>query len=542
MLKCCDIALANSNWSAKIDRLAKEQYSIPSEILMESAGALSAQKIIQYFSEHIKTHSVMVLCGPGHNGGDGLVLARHLHSLGIAVWVFAADETLSALVKTQKERLNSQKISIYSLNDFNKIKEKVKEVSIIVDALFGVGLTRDIEGYYGDLVEWINRYSRESGLDKGFVVSLDVPSGLGVDTGQIMGVCVRADLTLTYGLRKLGFYLQDGPGVVGHIVVLSIGFPRSLLKSSENKHFLVTKKWVSSVLPKRAAKDHKASQGHLLVLAGSPGFWGAGELCSVAAYRMGAGYVTWARQIDTDTVGRHHLQDMSPHLNNLFKSSDMRFAAKHGGLPWTLGKLDLQSRDMHAEKTRQNIGGDTPRFALKAKLVLSKLFKRGDLHNLQNSDNNVKAAAAQSLPFGGRRRRVAGDTGKHNLQSSDIDAAESRRNICGDTPPDVLQQRIEDKNLFLGKTAVVIGPGLAVSESTKNLVKRLMQTQLPVIMDASALAVCAQEKIFPLPSNWVITPHSGELGRFLVLKVVRWIRIVVLMHFVQVRNYPVLFY
>lgn len=370
--------LSLSNESAQRDRVAKERYSISSEILMESAGALSAREISSHPSWIAST--VMIFCGPGHNGGDGLALARHLYSDGVRVAVFCSGKTSSPLIEKQKKRLSSQGISLYPLEQ-EKIQKTAGKASLIVDALFGVGLSRNIEGNYLKLIQWINAASQP-------VVSLDIPSGLNGDTGRVKGEAVQADLSLSFGLKKPGFYLMEGPAHVGRVINFSIGFPPALLSQESHTRFLIDKDWVSSQLPKRSPTDHKARQGHLLVLAGSPGFWGAGRLSAEAAYRMGVGYVTWA-------------------------------------------------------------GGEHP-----------------------------------------------------PLES------------CSD----VLTKKISEPHLFAKKTAVAIGPGLGTEENTKKLLLTLKETGLPAVVDADAWTVCVKENLFPLPENWISTPHSGELGGFFKLK------------------------
>ena len=230
---------------------------------MESAGALAAREIMS--RPHWISSMVAVLCGPGHNGGDGLALARHLHSYGIQVKIFCDKKSTSPLVKKQKKRLTHQGFTLHPLKNLEEIK-KTKS-SLIVDALFGIGLSRNVEGNYLELIQWINSSSKK-------VVSLDIPSGLNGDTGQVRGQAVQANLTISFGLAKPGFYLMEGPAHRGQLVTLPIGLPPSLVSEKANSHFLISEKWVSSQLPDRSPTDHKARQGHLLVLAGREGFWG----------------------------------------------------------------------------------------------------------------------------------------------------------------------------------------------------------------------------------------------------------------------------
>ena len=285
--------LITSEQSKQLDQHAQDEFNLSVEVLMESAGALSAGNIKSQFKEE----PVLVLCGPGHNGGDGLVLARHLLSVGRTVHIFCAKKS-STLSELQKKKLTDQGVLLQDLEDVGQIKRVLQvylqKKVIIVDALFGVGLCRDIEGLYLETINYINSLKSISTELNPFIVSLDTPSGLNVDTGQVMGSAVKAYQTLSFSLAKPGFYLRKGPSHTGRVKILSIGFPQSLLLKQACSHFLVTEKWVSSHLPVRQDDDHKARQGHLLVLAGREGFWGAGELCALSAYRMGAGYVTWA--------------------------------------------------------------------------------------------------------------------------------------------------------------------------------------------------------------------------------------------------------
>ena len=378
------IPLNSSIQSAQIDQSASSKYFIDSEVLMESAGALAAREVVSH-PQWISL-SVTVLCGPGHNGGDGLVLARHLHSYGIPIEIFCSESSSSPLIEKQKKRLTSQGLPLHSLKDQERIQRAFKKSSLLVDALFGVGLSRNIKGDYLKLIQWINSASKN-------IVSLDTPSGLNADTGRVRGQAVRADLTLSFGLFKPGFYLMEGPTHTGQIVKLPLGFPPKLFSEVACTHFLIDEAWVSSQLPKRSPIDHKARQGHLLVLAGQEGFWGAGRLCAESAYRMGCGYVTWS-------------------------------------------------------------GGD------------------GSSHP--------------------------------PLESA----------------PDVLTGKLSDKNLFKGKTAIAIGPGLGTGKQIKELLLALKEINQPVVVDADALTVLAHESknLFPLPENWILTPHSGELGRLFNLK------------------------
>ena len=370
--------LANSTQMAEIDRLSEQKYQIKPETLMESAGMAAAKKVLS--SSCFNTQHIMILCGPGNNGGDGLVIARHLLASGIKVDVFCPQNSKTPLIQKQKEKLKNH--TLYSIENIEQIKKISQKSSLIIDALFGIGLSKNIEGIYFKIIEGLNQSNKQ-------IISLDAPSGLDCNTGHIKGIAVKAHHTFSFGLAKAGFYLSKGPSCTGQISVLPIGFPKNLIEEQAHSYFLINESWVSSKLPQRKSDDHKAKQGHLLILAGQEGFWGAGKLACLSAYRMGVGYVTWAGR------GEH------PPL---------------------------------------------------------------------------------------------------------------------DFVPEVLTKKISDKNLFENKTAVVIGPGLGVHKETKNLLLELKKQKMPVLVDADAFTVCVQENLFPLPSYWIATPHSGELARLFGIK------------------------
>lgn len=244
---------------------------------MENAGRLSAQKALELFPRH----SFSVFCGSGNNGGDGWVMARHLKEAGKSVTVFSG-ENLSELSQKNKKRAIQSGIPCRSLTSAGP--EDLKG-QIVVDALFGMGLSRPVESVFSEIISLINSCGE-------LVISLDIPSGLCGDTGQILGCAVKADHTFAFGLGKPGFYLGKGPGLTGERKVFSIGFPEELLNKVCNTYFLVEKD--SIPLPVYGDEANKSDRGHALICAGQKGFWGSGILACRGAFIAGSGYVTWA--------------------------------------------------------------------------------------------------------------------------------------------------------------------------------------------------------------------------------------------------------
>lgn len=267
------------------------------QVLMEIAGraaAYHARELHDFYGhiEHYKESQgeIIVLCGKGNNGGDGLVIARYLHLWGLPVTVYLLHDAAAkdrenadpfalatAEFKANKRILESlgvvpQVTTLYNLS--------LKYAQVIVDAIFGTGLVRPVEGIYKDAIEAIN----ESGKT---VLSVDVPSGVNSDTGQIMGVAIRATRTVTFGALKPGLFCHPAHELAGEIRVVDIGLPLNKRLDSELR--LTTVSHVLQDLPERTSNAHKGTFGRLLTIAGSFGMAGAGKLAGESALRSGVG-------------------------------------------------------------------------------------------------------------------------------------------------------------------------------------------------------------------------------------------------------------
>ena len=294
--------LSSGKQSRELDQRA-EVWNLTGESLMETAGHVSAKEILKLFPHP----SFSVLCGSGNNGGDGWVTARYLKESGKTVSVFSAD-SLSEL--SQKKRSQAIKAGV-SCRPLKEIGAEDLKNQIVVDALFGVGLSRPVEGLFAQTIALINRVKEE-------VVSLDIPSGLCGDTGQVLGEAVKANHTFSYGLGKPGFYLGKGPGLTGQIKVFSIGFPERLLSEVCGSFFLVEKKDVS--LPVYEDEANKSHRGHTLICAGRKGFWGSGVLACRGAFIAGSGYVTWASEEVPDIIKIPEVLTLNIENSNILKN------------------------------------------------------------------------------------------------------------------------------------------------------------------------------------------------------------------------------
>ncbi len=291
--------LVTTAQSREIDQLSCKAYGLNDDVLMEAAGLIAARELQQNFYPELTRGLTVLVCGPGNNGGDGLVMARHLHSMGfrnLLVLILAPKAKRSVMFKKQLERAEKHGLRIVNVEKDQKKIEQLKSATLIVDAIFGIGLSRKIEGAYQRLIEKMNSL-------KVPVVSLDTPTGIDADNGTVANVAVKAHTTFTFGLAKPGFFVAEGPLTVGKLRVLPIGYPYECLRGVATTFFLYNEKLARRYLPTRKDQTNKSDYGHLVIMAGQKDTWGAGVLAAQSAYRMGAGYVTWAgRKLPIETL------------------------------------------------------------------------------------------------------------------------------------------------------------------------------------------------------------------------------------------------
>ncbi|MDA8173374.1 MAG: NAD(P)H-hydrate dehydratase [Nitrospiraceae bacterium] len=272
----------------RIDSATIKEFGIPSLVLMERA-ALSVVKRIKGISPSPK--KTIVLAGSGNNGGDGLAVARMLKNEGWNVKAFLI-KTGSGLSVECKAQLETAKK--FGVEVFNKPPEPADfHSAIIVDAIFGTGLGRPIEGPVKKIIEVVN------GFPENQVIAVDIPSGINSDTGGIMGTAIKATCTVTFGLPKPGLLLHPGREHAGRLFIEDIGFPSILLGDPAINCQLTVAEDISSLLPERPPYSNKGDFGHVLLLAGSSGKTGAALLGARAALRTGAGLVTMGVPEDT---------------------------------------------------------------------------------------------------------------------------------------------------------------------------------------------------------------------------------------------------
>lgn len=271
--------IATREIAREIDRLTIERYGVPGLVLMENAGRATADVLLDNFSYAAK---VAVFSGGGNNGGDGFVIARHLISAGLDVdtYIVSDPKKYKGDALTNYKALKKLGANIVELT--NNLR-KYKQAEIIVDAIFGTGLDREVTGFYKKVIEFINTQGVPT-------ISVDIPSGLDSNTGFPLGTAVLADITVTYVLPKLGIAIYPGVEFAGEIYVADITTPKFL--EDELPYELVTSESVDGILAPRYEDTHKGTYGHLFILAGSPGKSGAAVLVALGAQRSGTGLVT----------------------------------------------------------------------------------------------------------------------------------------------------------------------------------------------------------------------------------------------------------
>jgi len=262
---------------------------LPTEVLMENAGKAVAEEVRQILGV-ISQQRILILVGPGNNGGDGLVAARHLHDWGAKVSVYLCGERPNdPNLKLVQERGIT---CVDATQDGNRdgLNELLSSANAVIDALFGTGTSRPLRGIFVQVLDKVSRAKRQQPALH--VIALDLPSGLDADTGAADPACLYADNTITLGFPKLGLFNLPGAERAGKITVVDIGIPPYLAEEATTE--LMTKEWAKSVLPERPLQANKGTFGRVLVVAGSINYIGAAYLACSGAIRVGAGLVTLA--------------------------------------------------------------------------------------------------------------------------------------------------------------------------------------------------------------------------------------------------------
>jgi NAD(P)H-hydrate epimerase len=304
----------------EIDRLTVENSETSSFQLMQAAADACFAAIDSHFAGALAGKTTQILCGPGNNGGDGAALAQKLAGAGakVDVVLFAtlddtrgdAHENFKLVRQLAQSEARLNRLSLVECENPEAWQEMTRtegSYDIIVDALFGTGLSRPLTGIFAEVVNHLAliRKTREaSGTTSPFIVSIDIPSGLDSDSSKPIGPAVHADLAVTFTAPKAANVLPPASHLNGKIVVSDIGSPAELVGAVVSNLFVTeaddARRWLRAT--RYTPETYKNSHGHALVIAGSRGYTGAAVLCGNAAMRSGAGLVTIATPVSAQTA------------------------------------------------------------------------------------------------------------------------------------------------------------------------------------------------------------------------------------------------
>jgi len=270
---------------AELDRRTIEEIGVPGLVLMESAAGAVVRALLETHGEQARDRGVIVVAGPGNNGGDGVAIARRLQGLGVPVKVvLVADPArVRGDARTQLDLAASMQVPVEQFDE----QPEWSGAGVLVDALLGTGLDRDVTGPMASAIRALDTAGPP-------VVCVDIPSGIDGATGQERGCAVHADLTVTFAAAKQGHFIEPGRAHRGRLRIADIGIPVARFPDTTAPTLRLLGPSVLAPIEGAAREAHKGTFGHLLVIAGSPGKAGAARLCAEAALRAGAGLVTLA--------------------------------------------------------------------------------------------------------------------------------------------------------------------------------------------------------------------------------------------------------
>ncbi len=335
-----------------MDETAMLEYGIPSELLMENAGHAVASVIQENYG--IRGSSFLVFCGAGNNGGDGWVIARKLYSMGgeVKVFLFDSPEKYTGAAQLNYNIVSHLPIPVSRIGSIKEVQTDFLNCDVVIDAIFGTGLSREVSGIYQEVIETINSCGKP-------VFSVDIPSGVNGNNGQILGVAVRAAHTITFGLPKVGNLLYPGYELGGKLHCAHISFPPSLYDADSLKIELNT----SLPLPSRDPAGHKGDFGEVLFIAGSANYYGAPYFAALSFLNAGGGYSRLAAP-----------RSIVPFIAS--KGSEIVFHPQEETLSGCIGLSNLQALQKLSDQMDMVVLGSGFSLDEEAQDVVSKLTTR----------------------------------------------------------------------------------------------------------------------------------------------------------------------
>ena len=345
---------------------ASEESGVSTDTLMENAGLAVAEAARKELGGAAGL-PVLVLVGPGNNGADGLVAARHLRRWGAEVTAFVV--TARPRQDPKMELAQSYGVAVRSASDDTGMLELDRLLGrcrLVIDAVLGTGRSRPLEGAVKAVM--MRLAARRQGPRPPFMMALDLPTGLNPDTGEVDPACPDADVTVALGLPKRGLLAFPGADRAGRLLVVDIGLPPDLAEENELLLELLGPEWVGKRLPRRPLDSHKGTFGHALVVAGSLNYVGAAFLACQAAVRVGAGLVTLATPHEVYSIAAGKLTEVihfplpgddegriHPDAAELIRSGLTRYTCLlvGCGMGWSSGTAEFLERLLLAEPPPQ---------------------------------------------------------------------------------------------------------------------------------------------------------------------------------------------
>ncbi len=333
----------SSKTVSEVDQRAIQQENIPGFTLMKRAAAFGFHQAERYFSD---ANSIMIFCGSGNNSGDAYLLG-----------CLAIEKDIKTKVITLCDTLRLRNDALKAFNEYQSLDGEVLEwdsqididCDLIIDGIFGIGINRNVEGKFLQAINKIND-------SKVPVLSLDIPSGLNANSGEVMGSSIKADVTTTFVGRKKGLYLNQGPLMSGWIEYSNLSIPEICFENAEIELEIVNRSLLEQYLKPRTRNSHKGDFGHVLVIAGNHGMGGAARITSESALRTGAGLVSVITRPEnvaiisktTPEIMAHSADDRSDKISELFKKADViAIGPGLGTDPWA---RDLFDAALNSEK------------------------------------------------------------------------------------------------------------------------------------------------------------------------------------------------
>ncbi len=291
--------LVKASEMQEMDRVSIHESGISGVVLMENAARGATRIFLEHFNPPPNSQ-ILILCGRGNNGGDGYVMARYLHQKGLKVTVIVLSKmnliTGEALINL--DIIRNMAIDVLETPDkksFERVMDLVGGCDFLIDGIIGTGLNSPVRDFFGEVIEAINGSAKP-------IMAIDIPSGLNADTGQIMGVAVKADLTVTFGFPKVGQVIYPGYDYVGRLARIDIGITDEAIAKVPAQYHLTEPVDFDYLFRGDKQDIHKGNRGHLLILAGSTGKTGAAALTALGALRAGAGLVTLGVPENLNTI------------------------------------------------------------------------------------------------------------------------------------------------------------------------------------------------------------------------------------------------